>query len=434
VQQCIGGESGTDALSVSLANRVAYFRAKDNRSADSICGQIRKEAQEDLKLRRPGRLLKPATDGLGAPASSRPFNRWLPLPADLYPGLGEGTRFAQILYVSPGENVSRDAWETGWRKVVGRAVAGVDPGVRTLYTLYDPQRCAYVRLGYGWSNYMDRSVYRNIRRVQAALDNLQRDLQALGSVGAEAVDQKNEKKAQILERELEMGRWRAQARVESDRMDEIAFCVMRTYPVLILPAYGSKSGSRQSRRISRSVTRRQAYHSFYDMRERLKRHHALLGWIVDLGTEAFSTQCCPGCGEQNPTVGGGKFHQCRRKASADRPACPRWDRDCGSARSITVRHLRKYLPELAAAVAASSSVAHVSPEAVTAGSSSAIRKCKCAFPSCCVLICCSNDVVWQSCKCCWLSAIKGVLIFCVLCVFRSLRLFCPTTRASNETL
>ena len=73
-------------------------------------------------------------------------------------------------------------------------------------------------------------------------------------------------------------------------MDEVVFYVLRTYQVLVLPAFGSKSGSRQSRRISRAVSRRQAYHSFYDMRERLKRHHALLGWIVDLGTEAFSTQ------------------------------------------------------------------------------------------------------------------------------------------------
>ncbi len=98
-------------------------------------------------------------------------------------------------------------------------------------------------------------------------------------------------------RQLEMARCREYVRVESDRMDEIAFCVMRTYPVLILPAYGSKSGSRHSRRISPSVTRRQAYHSFFDMRERLNRHHAQLAWIVDLRTEVFSTQCCPGCGE-----------------------------------------------------------------------------------------------------------------------------------------
>ena len=59
--------------------------------------------------------------------------------------------------MSPVER-SRAVWATGWRSVVGRSLAGVDPGVRTLYTLYDPERCAYVRLGYGWSNYMDRSV------------------------------------------------------------------------------------------------------------------------------------------------------------------------------------------------------------------------------------------------------------------------------------
>ena len=187
---------------------------------------------------------------------------------------------------------------------MGRSLAGVDPGVRTLYTLYDPERCAYVRLGYGWSNFMDRSIYRNIRKLQSSLAILANQLAEEVTDGRDSAATKS----RIAEGERDIARRREQARVESQRMDEVVFCVLRTYPVLVLPAYGSKSGSRQSRWISRAVTRRQAYHRFYSMRERLKRHHARLGWIVDLGTETFSTQCCPGCGEQNPSVGGSKFH------------------------------------------------------------------------------------------------------------------------------
>lgn len=161
------------------------------------------------------------------------MNRWLPLPEGLYPGLGKGTRFAQIMYVSPGTH-SLAEWATGWRSVVGRRLAGVDPGVRTLYTLYDPERCAYVRLGYGWSNFMDRSVYRIIRKLQGSLDALAQVLAEHVSAGTDAT----ETRARIDREQRELASRRAQARVESDRMDEIVFCVLQTYPVLILPAYG----------------------------------------------------------------------------------------------------------------------------------------------------------------------------------------------------
>ena len=364
-------EDAPDALTGAVRGRLSYLRARQSPGVttsppQSNTQRMQHEISDDLKLRRHGRLSQPAVQGTGhsPEAAVPPMNRWLPLPEGLYPGLGKGTRFAQIMYVSPGTH-SLAEWATGWRSVVGRRLAGVDPGVRTLYTLYDPERCAYVRLGYGWSNFMDRSVYRIIRKLQGSLEALAQVLAEHVSAGTDAT----ETRARIDREQRELASRRAQARVESDRMDEIVFCVLRTYPVLILPAYGSKTGSRQSRRISRSVTRRQAYHSFYGMRERLKRHHALLGWIVDLGTEAYSTQCCPGCGEQNPTVGAGKFHPCRRKPSPDHPACPHYDRDCGSARSITVRHLRKYLPEIGSSI----SVPHVSPSAVMAGSSLAER-------------------------------------------------------------
>ena len=87
------------------------------------------------------------------------------------------------------------------------------------------------------------------------------------------------------------------------------------------------------------------YHSFYNIRTRLERNAQITGKILDLGSEAYTTAACPGCGHHNPSVGGAKFPPCLRR-DAD-PACGLWDRDCGSARSILLLHVGKYLPDAA---------------------------------------------------------------------------------------
>ncbi len=76
------------------------------------------------------------------------MNRWLPLPEGLYPGLGKGTRFAQILYGPLGGGQWWDAPWQGWLLGCGRVrsttrnAALCAPGLRLVQLL-------------------DRSVYRS---------------------------------------------------------------------------------------------------------------------------------------------------------------------------------------------------------------------------------------------------------------------------------
>jgi hypothetical protein len=136
-------------------------------------------------------------------------------------------------------------------------------------------------------------------------------------------------------------------------MEDVAFMVLSAYDVLILQKFGGKGMGERGNSISSHVTCRMRYHSFFKVRERLQQNAKMTGRVVALGSEQYSIAACPGCGTHNPTVGGSKFHQCRRRDG--RPPCKAWDRDCGSARTILFLHIGKYLPEATADFAKSNS-------------------------------------------------------------------------------
>ena len=274
---------------------------------------------------------------------------WLPLPEGWYKGLTEGAMWVQVRYAKPWETGHTAAsFEVQWAQRVGRRIAGVDPGVRVLYTIYDPSRSAYIRVGYGWSSYMDRCVHRRIRQLQASIVELSASISGLGKTpddAAKLVALTREK----VEREEDLAAERLGAAKRSRAIEDVSFLVLSSYDVLILPKFGGRGMGERGNSLSSHVTRRMRYHRYYDVRERLKQHAVITGSILDVGLEMFSTQACPGCAEQNPTVGASKFHQCRRRGG--NPLCGRWDRDCGSARTILLLHIGKYLPEVAAVFA-----------------------------------------------------------------------------------
>ena len=57
----------------------------------------------------------------------------------------------------------------------------------------------------------------------------------------------------------------------------------------------------------------------------------------------FSYPALLGCGCRNRRMGGSKVHRCRRRPTEQDERCPLFDRDCGSARAILLRHLHKYV-------------------------------------------------------------------------------------------
>ena len=274
---------------------------------------------------------------------------WVPLPAGWYKGLREGAAFVQVRYAQPWEAKSRPVFELEWGKRVGRRIAGVDPGVRCLYTLYDPSRSAYIRVGYGWTSYMDKCVHRRIRQLQSRIAEISKQLAATDA-GADSRCERTKQKEQY---DAELLVERAAAAKRSHAMEDVAFLVLSAYDVLILPKFGGKGMGERGNSISSHVTRRMRYHSFFKVRERLQQHAKITGRVLDLGSEQYSTAACPGCGTHNPTVGAAKFHQCRRRDG--RPPCDAWDRDCGSARTILFLHIGKYLPEATADFAGSNS-------------------------------------------------------------------------------
>ena len=145
-----------------------------------------------------------------------------------------------------------------------------------------------------------------------------------------------------VEREEDLASERLGAAKRSRAIEDVSFLVLSSYDVLILPKFGDKGMGERGNRLSSHVTRRMRYHRYYDVRERLKQHAVITGSILDVGSEMFSTQACPGCGEQNPTVGASKFHQCRRRGGNS--LCGRWDRDCGSARTIRTAVAHRQVP------------------------------------------------------------------------------------------
>ncbi len=107
-------------------------------------------------------------------------------------------------------------------------LAAGDPGVRCLYTIYDPGRSAYIRIGFGWSSYMDRCVYRTGQPLShhGRLTNSRKP-----TTQPTRLNQKQE---------LERASERAQAGKQERAMEDIAFLLLSSYDVMILPKLGGQ--------------------------------------------------------------------------------------------------------------------------------------------------------------------------------------------------
>ena len=238
-----------------------------------------------------GRCVEPPTPG--GPVDVDPG--WRPVREGEFPGVAAGTRWIQVREIQAHAGVSRDVSVRIWRDKVNVDIAANDAGVRTLYTLFVPGKQMYVQIGAGWTAFMDRCVYRRIRALQASEAALRERIGELeGASDDEAKRELAVAKAQLVAQGLQLEVQRALAAREKDRMKQLAVRVLRSFDVLLLPDFGNAEMGRRGSSISSGVTRRMRSFPFCEVRDTLQVLARAEGRTVDVCSEAYTTQPCPG--------------------------------------------------------------------------------------------------------------------------------------------
>ena len=246
-----------------------------------------------------------------------------------------------------GENVlTPDAWKTyteRWDALMACRMAATDPGVRVLYSIYDPGKCLYIQLGAGFCAYKYNVFDVKLddkRREIAVLEKNFADASALKSASGNAAC------VRIATSLTKIGRQAQHLQDSANRavvlMEDICFSVLSKYDHLLLPKF---SKATMLQKMGPYTSRNLMGFGHARVRDKLLKFakvSTLLGRSVRIVGEEFSTKCCPGCSCYNRTIGGRKAHQCRGDCNDDGGRAF-WDRDCGSARSIFVRYFHEYV-------------------------------------------------------------------------------------------
>jgi transposase len=183
---------------------------------------------------------------------------------------------------------------------VSNAACAIDPGVRSVYTVYDGERVLKME--------HNRDVQ---KMLQSKLDKF-RSLR----------DKKS-----ISQRSYTRRRWRISKkwkRLVDDMHYKIASTLVKNYKFIGLPPFET-SNMVQGSRLSKTTKRELLGVRHYQLKQRVcsaARGHSKV-YLVD---ESYTTQCCTRCGHLN-YVGGNELYTCKSCKLVI-------DRDGGSARSI----------------------------------------------------------------------------------------------------
>ena len=192
-------------------------------------------------------------------------------------------------------------------------ICSIDPGVRTMLTVFDPEDKQVYMIG----NNVDELVKRSkiIDKMKSRLRNFK---------GKRNARYKLKKEMQFVQRKIK--------NMTHDMHHKTSKFLSDNYKTIIYPKFNVKGMcDKKYRNIGKDTARRMYLWAHYKFRELLKYKTALRGGKVVDCTEEYTSKTCSYCGRLNHALGASKTFKC--------PFCKyEVDRDVGAARNIYLKN------------------------------------------------------------------------------------------------
>lgn len=187
----------------------------------------------------------------------------------------------------------------------------IDPGIRTLYTVYSPSPNIAYELG--------KNDYCRLYRLCLSLDNMISKLS-------------KRKRKQRLLKAIKILRKRIKNLVKEVHCKVVHFLV-KNFKNIVLPSFDvSKMVIKNNRKIINKSVRMMLTWSHYALKERLINKAKMSGVNVFIKTEEWTSKTCTNCMHVNYKLGGAKTYNC--------PCCAMVvDRDLNGARNIFLKNV-----------------------------------------------------------------------------------------------
>jgi IS605 OrfB family transposase len=194
-------------------------------------------------------------------------------------------------------------------------ICSIDPGVRTMLTVFDPTDKQIYMIG----NNVDKLVKRSKK-----IDILKSQLRKFK--GKRNKRYRLKKEIQFIQRKLK--------NMTHDMRHKTSKFLADNYKTILYPTFNIKSMcNKKYRNISKSTVRQMYLWSHYKFLELLKYKTSLRGGKVIDCNEEYTSKTCSCCGRLNHTLGASKKFKC--------PFCNyEVDRDVGAARNIYLKNYR----------------------------------------------------------------------------------------------
>lgn len=192
-------------------------------------------------------------------------------------------------------------------------ICSIDPGVRTMLTVFDPEDKQVYMIG----NNVDELVKRSkiIDKMKSRLRNFK---------GKRNARYKLKKEMQFIQRKIK--------NMTHDMHHKTSKFLSDNYKTIIYPKFNVKGMcNKKYRNIGKDTARRMYLWAHYKFRELLKYKTTLRGGKVVDCTEEYTSKTCSYCGRLNHALGASKTFKC--------PFCKyEVDRDIGAARNIYLKN------------------------------------------------------------------------------------------------
>jgi IS605 OrfB family transposase len=199
--------------------------------------------------------------------------------------------------------------------ITANKICSIDPGVRTMLTVFDPTDKQIYMIG----NNVDKLVKRSKK-----IDILKSQLRKFK--GKRNKRYRLKKEIQFIRRKLK--------NMTHDMRHKTSKFLADNYKTILYPTFNIKSMcNKKYRNISKATVRQMYLWSHYKFRELLKYKTSLRGGKVIDCNEEYTSKTCSCCGRLNHTLGASKKFKC--------PFCNyEVDRDVGAARNIYLKNYR----------------------------------------------------------------------------------------------
>jgi len=199
------------------------------------------------------------------------------------------------------------------KPITTNKICSVDPGVRTMLTIFDPDDKQVYMIG----NNVDELVKRS-----KIIDKMKSKLRKFK--GKRNARYRLKRDMQFMQRKIK--------NMTNDMHQKTSKFLSENYKTIIYPKFNIKGMcNRKHRNIGKETARRMYLWGHYKFRELLKYKTALKGGRVVDCTEEYTSKTCTCCGRLNHTLGASKIFKC--------PYCEyKVDRDVGAARNIYLKN------------------------------------------------------------------------------------------------